>query len=342
MTISEFREQLFALIEKAQTVVITSHISPDDDSIGSVLSVYTILTETYPQKNIRILYTGEEVRRYQVFHNFEKIEWMDDIANHLDGVDALIMLDASQYARFTKFPEKLQSVSNRVAIDHHASQPDEFTLLIHKKEFSSNCELIYRALIERKQLTKVMAEYILLGVTGDTGTFRYVQPDQSTVFVLGKELVELVGMSIDEFRARFSGTPIRVIPLLQELVKNAVYTTIEGWPPVQYTHIDREILTNGNYTDEDMSSASHIYIGQYLPKVEGYGWGFIITPRTDGTCRMSGRSLPSSVNVRDFHERLGIGSGHDRASGGFFTEAKPRDCITKVLDWMKGNKPLIG
>lgn len=342
MTINEFEDKFFALVDRAEHIVISSHISPDDDSIGSVLSVYDILTEKYRQKNIRIIYTGERVERYNVFENFDVIEWVDDLAYHLDGVDTLIVLDASQYARFSKFPEKLECVPNRVAIDHHTSQPDEFTVLLHKKEFSSNCELLYRALMKEQPLTKKMAEYFLLGIIGDTGNFAYIKPDQSGVFLLAKELVEKVGVSIDEFRSRYMGIPIRIIPLLQVLVAHTSYRTLPNWPPVHYTYVERTVLLDGGYTDEDMSAASHIYIGQYMPKIVGYGWGFVVTPRTDQTCRMSGRSLPMSVNVRDLHERMGIGGGHDRASGGFFAESDPTVCIAKVFEFMKENKPLLG
>ncbi len=338
-TFESFRKDFFALVDASSSVIITSHYSPDDDSIGSVLSIYEIVTTKYSDKNIRIVYTGIPVERYKVFTNFEKIEWVDDVANHVPGVDLCIMLDGSQYARFSKDPEKLKSgASKNICIDHHASAMDMFTLLLSEPGATSTCELIYHAF--EPILNKNLAESLLLGIIGDTGNFAYVPPAQSQVFLVAKELVEIVGTSIDAFRSRYMGIPKRVIPLLQELVKNTSYETVDGWPDVQYAFINRASITG--YSDEDVSTASHIYLSQYLPKVLGYPWGFVITPRTDGTCRMSGRSLPGSVNVRDLHERMGIGGGHDRASGGYFTGSEPNDCVTKVLQWMKENKPLLG
>jgi nanoRNase/pAp phosphatase (c-di-AMP/oligoRNAs hydrolase) len=336
----QFRDECLNLVAGADSVVITSHMSPDDDSIGSVLSVYTILTEAFPQKNIRIIYTGEMVFRYSVFANFEKIHWVDDVANHLEGVDLLVMLDASQYARFSKLPEKLALVPHKICIDHHASEPDAFTLLLKVQEVTSNSELIYRTFVG-EVLPVSVAEPILLGILGDTGNFSYVPPAQADVFLIAKRLIETIGTPIDQFRARYGGIPKRIIPLLQDLVKNTTYGTVTGWPDFQYSYIDRATLEGNNYTDEDMSAASHIYMGQYLPRVQGYGWGFVITPRQSGGCRMSGRSLPGSVNVRDLHERLGIGSGHDRASGGYFPEPDPQACIKLVHTWINENAPVL-
>lgn len=340
--LQEFREQFFHLAQNASTIVITSHMSPDDDSIGSVLLMYVALTEKFPEKNIRIIYTGRKAERYNIFYNVDKIEWVDDVANDIDGVDMLITLDASNMARFSKQPEKLAAIPIRVGLDHHPSEPDGYSLLLHDKHFSSNAELVYRVFFEDQPLTKEVAELVLLGVLGDTGGFAYVKPHQSEVFTLAKKLIDTVGMPIDQFRSRYMAIPLRIIPLLQELVQHTAYETIAGWPPMQYAYIARETMQRGDYTDEDMSAASHIYMSQYLPRIEGYGWGIVVTPRTDGGCRQSGRSLPTSVNVRDLHERLGVGSGHDRAAGGAFAESDPKACIAKVLAFMQSEQPLIG
>ncbi|HTH93090.1 MAG TPA: DHH family phosphoesterase [Candidatus Paceibacterota bacterium] len=344
---SAFREQFYALVEGAQHIVITSHFSPDDDSIGSVLSVYTILTTKYPEKDIRIMYTGEKVDRYKTFKYFDKIEFVPDIATALTDVELLIMLDGSSYSRFSKTPELLQqNAPKTVAIDHHGGQPDPFTLSLVLPNFSSNCEIIFRALDVEPLLTKELAEVLLAGIVSDTGSFNHINPAQADVFSVAKILLQHVGTSIDALRSRYNTIPQRVIPLLKELMKNTTYQSVPGWPDVQYTYIDRAVITEGGYTDEDMSSASHIYIGQYLPRVEGYTWGFVATPRSDGGVRMSSRSLPGGVNVRDLHERMGIGGGHDRASGADFkketVDREPKQCIVEVLEWMGHNVPLIG
>ncbi|HVY36094.1 MAG TPA: DHH family phosphoesterase [Candidatus Paceibacterota bacterium] len=342
MTINDFRKQFFALVEQSARIVITSHTSPDDDSIGSVLSLYALLAKKYPQKQIRMMYSGATLNRWKVFSMFEKIEWVDDIANHIDHDDLVIILDASRNYLCTTFPEKLSLVKMRIAIDHHRSTADTFSLLLQDVHCTSNCELLFHVFFEGETIDRAVAEYLLAGITGDTGVLRYVPPEQSHVFTIVKELVEIVGMRIDEFRSRFTSIPMKILPLLQELSKNITFAAVEGWPPLQYSYLDRSVVSQGNYSDDDISAASHLHISHYLPKVEGYTWGFVITPRTDNTCRISGRSLPESVNVRDMHERLGIGGGHDQASGGSFQEADPNACIERVLEWMKNNTPLLG
>jgi phosphoesterase RecJ-like protein len=335
--IEDFKKSFFEIISESNNIVITSHTSPDDDSVGSVLLMRSILTQKYPSKNIRIIYTGQKVERYSIFKNFETIEWVDDISDHVESFDTLIMLDSSNWRRFSKSLEKLSSIPKTIAIDHHASVPDEYTLLFKDESACANTELMYQIFFNGSEYTKEEAEYLLLGINGDTGGFAYIEPNKAGVFILIKELIEKVGISVDLFRSRYMGIPHKIIPLLQELVKNTKYQTIESWPPVQFSFIKE---TKG-YSDEEVSAASHIYMSQYLTRVEGYSWGFVITSREDNTCRMSGRSLPGSVDVRAFHEALGIGSGHVRASGGYFKEADPEICLEKVLEFMKNNKPVL-
>ncbi len=338
-TFATFRESFFSLAQEAQHVVITAHFSPDDDSIASVLSVYTILSKKYPAKDIRIVYTGERSDRHSIFLNFEHIEWVDDVANHLEGTDLLVILDVNRLVRISKTPEVITSlkIPHMVAIDHHGTAPDPMTLTMVDPSFSSNAELIYRALDAESVLTKELAELFLLGILGDTGNFSHLSPQQTDVFLIAKVLIEKIGVSIDKFRSQYGGIPRRIIPLLQELVQHTDYVSIEGWPPMQYTYIQGR----GEYSDEDMSAASHIYMGQYLPRVEGYPWGVVVTPRSDGSIRISARSLPGGVNVRDLFEQMSIGGGHDRAAGAYMKDVDPEKGLQTLMEWIKTHKPAI-
>jgi c-di-AMP phosphodiesterase-like protein len=117
---------------------------------------------------------------------------------------------------------------------------------------------------------------------------------------------------------------------------------VEGWPDAQYSFIERSVLEKNSYSDEDMSAASHMYMGMYLTRMYGYSWGFVVTPREDGSARVSARSLMGAVNVRTLFEQMQIGGGHDRAAGGYIDPSEAEKAVEKVLTWMKNNKPVLG
>ena len=344
--VEAFREKFFSLISESQTVAITAHFSPDDDSIASVLSVYAILKIRFPEKDIRIIYTGEVVSRYDFFHNFDKIEWVDDISNHLEGVETLIMLDVGKFSRISHILESAPQIKNTICIDHHASTPDDFTISLIEPDYSSNAELIYKTLDGERYLDKNLSEIFLLGILGDTGNLTFIDGHQTEVFSIVKKLVEIGNIRIDSFLSRYRTIPKKIMPLLKEYVKNTKYEEVTDWPPIQYSYVTLDFIKEYDFSDEDMSAASHIYMGQYLPRIEKQPWGFVFSPRKDGGVRMSSRSMSGSVNVRVFHEMMGVGGGHDRASGANFKSdngqpVETEECIEKVFEFMKNNKPVL-
>lgn len=345
-TVDAFREAFFVAIEQAQSIAITAHMSADDDSIASVLSMYTVLSKKFPGKKIQVIYTGTSIDRYSVFFNFDKIHFVDDIANHLEGVDTLVLLDASKYHRASNMPEILEQVSSRICIDHHGSPPGDFSLALIEPNYSSNSELIYKILEAENYLDKDLAELFLLGILGDTGNLTFIDGHQTEVFSIVKKLVEVGNIRIDSFLSKYRKIPKHIMPLLQAFVKNTQYIEISGWPSLQYSFVERSFMDENHFSDEDMSAASHIYMGQYLPRIENQPWGVVFSPRNDGGVRMSARSMSGSVNVRIFCESLGLGGGHDRASGANFKSeggapVEVPSCIEKVFDFMKNNKPVL-
>jgi nanoRNase/pAp phosphatase (c-di-AMP/oligoRNAs hydrolase) len=110
-----FKKEFFALVEKAEHIVITAHLSPDDDSIGSVMAMHEILTIKYPDKDIKILYSGEASHRHSIFANYKNITFVTDIADHISNTDLFVMLDVNNYARVSKQPEGTQKIFTSAA-----------------------------------------------------------------------------------------------------------------------------------------------------------------------------------------------------------------------------------
>lgn len=341
-----FALDFFSLVNLASNIVITAHESPDEDSIASTLSVYEIISSKYPEKNIRIIYSSDSANKYKVFRNFDKIEFVEDMADYVGSADLLIMLDGSNFSRFSKKTEILQSISKTICIDHHSSPVDKFTLSLIAPQFPSCVEVVFRSLFTDFKTDKPLAEIFLLGILGDTGNFTYLKADQSETLSLAQKLLEISQIEIQEFQSRYRNISQRVFEIIQELIKNTKYSSIENWPNFQYSYLDRNYTAINNFTNNEISEASHLYSSEYIRTIDGYTWGFVVTPNSNGDVNISCRSLPKSVNVRDFMERQKIGGGHDRASGGTFHKIdQPLEvvsCIDQTLKWIKSNNSILG
>jgi len=343
---SSFSSRFFELTKQSKQIFITAHMSPDDDSIASALSIYALLIEKWPKKKIEIVYTGKSIDTFQTFKNFNKIKFVSDIADVVTKKSLLIACDGSQYERFTFQPEKLKKLADKtICIDHHSSPIDKFDLSLVNSSASSCAELVYLSFHKNKKISKSLAEIYLLGILGDTGNFTYLKPHQTETLTIAKKLLEIGNTEIQEFQSRYHALSIKVFTLIQELIKNTQYHKIDGWPNFQTSFIDRKFIKTGNCSGNEVSKATHIYVSQYLRMIQDHPWGFVATPRNNRGCEVSLRSLPNSVNVRDVMEKMGIGGGHDRAAGGTFKKEKEvieaANCLNMIIKWMKKNKPVI-
>ena len=331
----ESREAFWEIIDKAKNISITSHMSPDDDSISSVLSLYAVIKKLYPDKSLRIIYPGVPENRYKSFKLFEKIEWLPDISTELDSIDLLILLDANQYGRVSREPLKFLSLKNIICVDHHSSPPDKFVLSIIDSNSPCNAQILYE-LCESLEINKELAEIFLLGILGDTGNFAYLKPSQTKTLLIAKKLIEIGNIEIQEFQSRYRGISENVFEIIQELIKNLKHGEIKGYKLFSYSYLDRKYVENKKFTDLDMTAAKNVFVSSYIRTIENHPWGFVVIPKADQVSSVSFRSLPQGENVRIIAEKMQIGGGHDLASGGTIKdEPDSFKALNWLLNWLK-------
>ena len=341
-----FASDFFKLVTQTNNIVITAHEIPDEDSVASCLSVFDLLSTKFPGKNLRIIYSSDPDPKYKVFKNFNKIKFVEDLADHIGNTDLLIMLDGGNFSRFSKKEEILKSIPNTICIDHHCSPIDKFTLSLVAPRYPACAEIIFRSLFNDFPIDKPLAEIFLMGILGDTGNFTYLKPNQSETLALAQKLLEISQVEIQEFQSRYRTISKREFVIIQELIKNTRYSSVENWPDFQYSFLERSYLKDNHFTDIEICEAGYLYSTEYIRTIEGYTWGFVVTPKSSGDIFVSCRSLPKSVNACDLMERMGIGGGHHRASGGTFTKTdlplEVAPCIEQILNWLKANPPVLG
>jgi len=343
-TIPQFKEKFYQLVEDANQIIITGHQPIDDDSIASVLSLYHILKEDYPRKEIRMIQEGQGSDNLKIFSGYENVNFVDDLTEEVDDGDLLIMVDGCEWGRFTDRPEKLKTkVKKSICIDHHDSPPDEFDLSIIIPTAPSAVEIIYWLLIDEREIEKPLAEIILLGILGDTGNFQYLIPENVRTFDIIKRLLPVVGVNIEKFQSRYRKITKTDFDILSQLIKNTRFHEIKNWPKFQTCFLNRDFVKKNNLTENEIRNGYHFYMDQYLRTIEGYEWGIIISALEE-KFTISLRSLPGSVSVRRIVEELSVGGGHDRAAGGSFDFDKYptiETCFQEIFNHFKTNQPTL-
>lgn len=167
------------LLTKRNKIVITTHLSPDGDAMGSSLGLYHYLTDTgfdvrviVPNSFPSFLNWMSGVDRVI---NFEEQE--DEAIALLNEAELIFCLDFNTPSRVGKIaPHLLAAPAKKVLIDHHPF-PDEFCdIKISHPEIASTSELVFRLICRMGDfdlITKDGAECICTGILTDTGGLAY-------------------------------------------------------------------------------------------------------------------------------------------------------------------------
>lgn len=195
-------DRLSALIEKSRRIVITCHLSPDGDAMGSSLGLCRILRNL--GKEVRVI-TPDTPPRYLMFlpgadqvMPFSRFETYANRA--MADADLIFCLDYNDPKRVDLVaPGLLASKARKVMIDHHLG-PDSFPdLTISHPEVSSTSALVFMVADRLGFDDKIDTEAavaIYTGMMTDTGNFSYNSNDPRLYEIIAR-LIEK-GIDKDE------------------------------------------------------------------------------------------------------------------------------------------------
>lgn len=333
-----FRETFHDCIDDATRIMITGHVGPDPDSIGSVMGMYRYLVDntSHTLDSVDIVYEAERSDQWAAFEAYNTINFVDDLTAETAMYDCFIFLDANEPSRFTSSGRPLGTDGPTICIDHHPTDEYRFDHNWVDDSRASASDMVCELCYDNAEVSKEVAEYLLFGIIGDTGMFRYVKPENAAVLGIAEKLVREGGIHVERLSQKTGGVDPDAFTVFQELMANATVAEVDGWPSLLYSYVDEDTVRET--TDEERSSGSHMFVS-WTKRIDDVSWGFVLTPRSEGKIAASFRSTPGSVNVKDVAERMDIGGGHVRAAGGRFEDITAEEAADATLDWMEDTEP---
>jgi phosphoesterase RecJ-like protein len=168
-----------SLIDGAKRIVLTCHMSPDGDALGSSLALAQVLRSM--GKDVRVITPDEPPRNLRVLPGARKVmAWSSFGAvaeRNVALADLIICLDFNSLYRLSRLePAVRSSKAPKVLIDHHKEPEDFANVLFSYSGMSSTSELLYLLLCEMgldSLISVDVATCILGGIITDTGGFHY-------------------------------------------------------------------------------------------------------------------------------------------------------------------------
>ncbi len=173
-------KEILNLIEKSKNIVITSHRSPDGDSIGSSMGLYFFIEKLGIKASIChpdpcpgfIEWAKNGVKIYD-YENEPSV-----VQNKMDEADLIFCLDYNGASRLGRDMQPVleNARGTKVMIDHHLYPDDFVDIVVSQPDICSTSQLIYELIESSGKINLLDAKIgtpIYLGIMTDTGSFRY-------------------------------------------------------------------------------------------------------------------------------------------------------------------------
>jgi phosphoesterase RecJ-like protein len=295
------------LVRRHRRFLLTTHIRPDADGLGSQLALAEILRRL--GKEVRLVIASTWPPRYNFLDPDRRIERFAPPGDAWRDVDAVLILDTGTWNQLGDFGPFLKSLSvPRAVIDHHLSQDDLGALRLVDTSAEATGRLIYEA-----------AGALGEPLTTDTGWFRHANTTPAT-FDLAGQLVRAGARPTHLYEQLYEQNTLPRLKLTG-LVLDRLRLAAGG--RVAYTEIHREDYAATGAVPQDTEDM--INFGRSVAGVE-VALFFMEQPR--GGVKVSFRSR-ERVDVARLAEQFG-GGGHRLASGAVLSTTLD-DARTRVL-----------
>lgn len=288
------------VITSGERFLITTHVDPDGDAIGSCFALYWALSalkkncSVYMRDHIPYMYTflpGPE----KVFHR--EIPEGD--------FDAIFALDCGNLFRVGNGHEGLSEKGFLINVDHHATNEAFGTVNIIDQDSSSTAAILYKLFKSMKvSLTFNVAVNLYTAIFTDTGSFRYPNTN-SQAFLICEEMT------------RYGVSPSHVAQMVHEnhpkerfLLLGEVLATLETY---DHDTVAMALVTQEMYSKTNTSKEYTEGFVEHIKEIRGIDVAILIREVTADQCKVSMRSK-GHTDVASICNIFG-GGGHRNAAG---------------------------
>lgn len=313
------------VISQAENIILTSHIRPDCDALGSCLGMAGIL-ETLGKK-VRIVCGQSVPPNLKFIDPDNKIMCIGEDIQEADLADADLhmILDTSAWKQIGAMSDPIRnSTYKKIIFDHHVGEDDIDAELFK----NTTAEAVGRMCVEAAEhlgvaLTPEISTPLFAALATDTGWFRFPRVDETTMEIAAKLIrgganpAQIYGNLYEREtlgRVKLRGT-----------VLARISTELDG-------RLAHTFILPNDYADTGAEPTDTEDLINLALEIEGTVFAVIFVGQVDGGYKLSFRSrCKTAANEVAAHFD---GGGHKAAAGAFIdsndVDAVQNDVLTYV------------
>ncbi len=316
-------EEVTPLFKNHQKFVLTTHVNPDGDGIGSEVALAEWLVE---QGKMASVFNHSSTPDVYLFldpnHRIKQfIEKEDSLA--VSDADVIVVMDTNDPERLRSMKQHvLESRAIKICIDHHLDPAPFADHYVIDDDATSTGEIIYRLLVQSGggDLSPLVAQGLYCAIMTDTGSFRYPRVDPE-IHKIAAHLIECGADPVGIYAQVYERWSAGRIQLLGETLAS-LRTEYDG--RLAHVTVTQEALqrTRTNEVDTDNFTV-------YPMNVKGVVAGILFLELANGI-KISFRSkgdIPINELAKEFN-----GNGHKNAAGARLKTGSLELVKTQVLN----------
>jgi bifunctional oligoribonuclease and PAP phosphatase NrnA len=288
-------------INRANRIVILSHVRPDCDAIGSQLALLLSLQQL-----------GKDVTAWnedglpESYRFLEKSSLVQQPPSEPEEFDLAIALDTASQQRLGTTLQAIRGANQWINIDHHASNPGYGDLVYIDTVAPATGQIVYEFIrAEKLPFSRVAADALYAAISTDTGSFRYSNTTARTFEIAG-ELIKSGANAARIANKLYESYPKRRVQLLGQLLPQASFDSSDQVASMSLTNETKQRL---QIQPDDIDG-----LIDYVRAVDTVVVAIFFEELADGKIRLSMRSKDDQVDVNKICGEFG-GGGHPRAAG---------------------------
>jgi phosphoesterase RecJ-like protein len=293
------------LVRRHQHFVLTTHVRPDGDGLGSMLALADVLEAPPLSKTVRMTVASVLPPRYDFLDPARRVRRFEPPGDLYRQADAAIVLDTGTWNQLGEFGTLLRALPvAKAVIDHHLTQDDLVALRLVDTTAEATGRLVYEAILALGVPTPTSTAHCLfVALAMDTGWFRHNNTTPAT-FTLAADLVRSGARATEAYECLFEQNTLGRLKLMG-LVLSRLQVTHNG--RVAHAEIRRDDYASTGAAPQDSED-----LVNYTRSLEGVEVGLFFMEQPRGGVKVSFRSR--RIDVARLAERFG-GGGHRLASG---------------------------
>ena len=300
-----------SIIDASQNILVTSHIRPDCDALGSELAMSGILDAM--GKSVRIVNGQGTPPNLAFIDPDERIEVIGEnvSAADLEATELLMILDTSAWAQLGAMGDVVrETTAKKIILDHHVSEDDLGAISFKNTKAEATGRLVVEAAEELDvKLTPQLATPLFAAIATDTGWFRFSSTTSTTMQVAAK-LIEAGADPTWIFTELYEQDTLGRVKLRGRVLERFAME-LDG--RLIHTYVREQDFAETGALPSDTEDAINMGLA-----VAGTEFAVILVELLSGGFKISFRSR-GPVDCSRLAEKFG-GGGHKAAAGAFVDE----------------------